>query len=83
VRKAPSSFGGMSLYPGMVVDVRGAGEALDPDAIAATLADDVVFRSPVAVKPYWINAFLPAGPASSMGRMGTPFRVGTSEGWKS
>jgi hypothetical protein len=31
---------------------RKAVEARDPDAIAATLADDVVFRSPVAFRPY-------------------------------
>jgi hypothetical protein len=35
-----------------VIDFRTAVEARDPDAIAATLADDVVFRSPVAFKPY-------------------------------
>lgn len=31
---------------------RKAVEARDPDAMAATLADDVVFRSPVAFRPY-------------------------------
>ncbi|MCR6489112.1 nuclear transport factor 2 family protein [Amycolatopsis sp. OK19-0408] len=31
---------------------RKAVEARDPDAMAATLADNVVFRSPVAFKPY-------------------------------
>lgn len=36
----------------MVIDFRAAVEARDPDAIAAALADDVVFRSPVAFKPY-------------------------------
>ena len=35
-----------------MIDFRSAVEARDPDAIAATLADDVVFRSPVAFKPY-------------------------------
>ena len=35
-----------------MIDFRTAVEARDPDAIAATLADDVVFRSPVAFKPY-------------------------------
>ncbi|GAA3248569.1 nuclear transport factor 2 family protein [Dactylosporangium siamense] len=35
-----------------VIDFRAAVEARDADAIAATLADDVVFRSPVAFKPY-------------------------------
>ena len=35
-----------------MIDFRAAIEARDPDAIAATLADDVVFRSPVAFKPY-------------------------------
>jgi len=35
-----------------VIDFRTAVEARDPDAIAAALADDVVFRSPVAFKPY-------------------------------
>jgi len=35
-----------------VIDFRAAVEARDPDAIAAALADDVVFRSPVAFKPY-------------------------------
>jgi hypothetical protein len=35
-----------------VIDFRAAVEAHDPDAMAATLADDVVFRSPVAFKPY-------------------------------
>jgi len=39
-------------YAGTVIDFRTAVEARDPDAIAATLADDVVFRSPVAFKPY-------------------------------
>ena len=33
-------------------DFRTAVEARDPDAMAATLADTVVFRSPVAFKPY-------------------------------
>jgi hypothetical protein len=31
---------------------RKAVEARDPDAMAATLADNVVFRSPVAFRPY-------------------------------
>jgi hypothetical protein len=35
-----------------VIDFRAAVEARDPDAMAATLADTVVFRSPVAFKPY-------------------------------
>ncbi|MFC4044542.1 nuclear transport factor 2 family protein [Dactylosporangium siamense] len=35
-----------------MIDFRAAVEARDADAIAATLADDVVFRSPVAFKPY-------------------------------
>ncbi len=35
-----------------MIDFRAAVEARDPDAIAAALADDVVFRSPVAFKPY-------------------------------
>ncbi|KUL28016.1 nuclear transport factor 2 family protein [Actinoplanes awajinensis] len=35
-----------------MIDFRTAVEARDPDAIAATLADTVVFRSPVAFKPY-------------------------------
>ncbi|WP_229076791.1 nuclear transport factor 2 family protein [Actinoplanes sp. DH11] len=35
-----------------MIDFRRAVEARDPDAIAATLAEDVVFRSPVAFKPY-------------------------------
>jgi hypothetical protein len=35
-----------------MIDFRSAVEARDPDAMAATLADDVVFRSPVAFKPY-------------------------------
>ncbi|MEV4705087.1 nuclear transport factor 2 family protein [Actinoplanes sp. NPDC049316] len=35
-----------------MIDFRRAVEARDPDAIAAALADDVVFRSPVAFKPY-------------------------------
>ena len=35
-----------------MIDFRTAVEARDPDAIAATLADNVVFRSPVAFKPY-------------------------------
>jgi SnoaL-like protein len=39
-------------YPGTVIDFRAAVEARDPDAMAATLADNVVFRSPVAFKPY-------------------------------
>ena len=33
-------------------DFRAAVEARDPDAMAAALADNVVFRSPVAFKPY-------------------------------
>jgi hypothetical protein len=36
----------------VVIDFRAAVEARDPDAMAATLADDVVFRSPVAFRPY-------------------------------
>lgn len=36
----------------MVIDFRAAVEARDPEAITAALADDVVFRSPVAFKPY-------------------------------
>lgn len=39
-------------YACPVIDFRAAVEARDPDAIAATLADGVVFRSPVAFKPY-------------------------------
>lgn len=39
-------------YPGAVSDFRAAVEARDPDAMAAALADNVVFRSPVAFKPY-------------------------------
>jgi hypothetical protein len=35
-----------------VTGFREAVEARDPDAIAATLAEDVVFRSPVAFAPY-------------------------------
>ncbi|MEU4420886.1 nuclear transport factor 2 family protein [Actinoplanes sp. NPDC024001] len=35
-----------------MIDFRAAVEARDPDAIATTLADTVVFRSPVAFKPY-------------------------------
>ena len=35
-----------------MIDFRAAVESRDPDAIAATLADDVVFHSPVAFKPY-------------------------------
>lgn len=35
-----------------VIDFRAAVEARDAAAIAATLADQVVFRSPVAFKPY-------------------------------
>jgi hypothetical protein len=35
-----------------MIDFRTAVEARDADAIAAALADDVVFRSPVAFKPY-------------------------------
>jgi hypothetical protein len=35
-----------------MIDFRRAVEAGDGDAIAATLADNVVFRSPVAFKPY-------------------------------
>ncbi|WP_305784099.1 nuclear transport factor 2 family protein [Symbioplanes lichenis] len=35
-----------------MTDFRAAVEARDPDAIAATLAETVVFRSPVAFKPY-------------------------------
>ncbi len=35
-----------------VIDFRAAVEARDAAAIAATLADDVVFRSPVAFRPY-------------------------------
>ncbi|WP_435206506.1 nuclear transport factor 2 family protein [Micromonospora sp. bgisy143] len=35
-----------------MIDFRAAVEAGDLDAVAATLADDVVFRSPVAFKPY-------------------------------
>ena len=35
-----------------MIDFRSAVEARDPDAIAATLADDVVFHSPVAFQPY-------------------------------
>ncbi|MFI5930479.1 nuclear transport factor 2 family protein [Micromonospora sp. NPDC051543] len=36
----------------MVIDFRVAVEAGDLDAIEAALADNVVFRSPVAFKPY-------------------------------
>ncbi len=39
-------------YAWAVIDFRAAVEAGDLDAVAATLADDVVFRSPVAFKPY-------------------------------
>jgi hypothetical protein len=39
-------------YAGRVIDFRSAVEARDPAAMAATLAEDVVFRSPVAFKPY-------------------------------
>lgn len=35
-----------------MIDFRSAVEARDPEAIAATLADNVVFRSPVAFRPY-------------------------------
>jgi hypothetical protein len=35
-----------------VTSFRKAVEARDPDAIAASLADNVVFRSPVAFRPY-------------------------------
>ena len=35
-----------------MIDFRAAVEARDPDAMAAALADNVVFRSPVAFKPY-------------------------------
>jgi hypothetical protein len=35
-----------------VSSFRKAVEARDPDAMAATLAENVVFRSPVAFKPY-------------------------------
>ena len=35
-----------------MTDFRAAVEARDPEAIAATLADDVLFRSPVAFRPY-------------------------------
>ncbi|UQU61497.1 nuclear transport factor 2 family protein [Couchioplanes caeruleus] len=35
-----------------MIDFRRAVEARDPDAITATLAGTVVFRSPVAFKPY-------------------------------
>ncbi|MEW2432471.1 nuclear transport factor 2 family protein [Micromonospora sp. NPDC047644] len=35
-----------------MIDFRAAVEARDPDAMTAALADDVVFRSPVAFKPY-------------------------------
>jgi hypothetical protein len=35
-----------------MTDFRSAVEARDPEAIAATLADNVVFRSPVAFRPY-------------------------------
>ncbi|MEU8157127.1 nuclear transport factor 2 family protein [Micromonospora sp. NPDC048986] len=35
-----------------MIDFRAAVEARDADAMAAALADDVVFRSPVAFKPY-------------------------------
>lgn len=39
------TLGGMSEF-------RAAVEARDPDAIAATLAENVVFHSPVAFRPY-------------------------------
>ncbi|GIJ71461.1 membrane protein [Virgisporangium ochraceum] len=42
----------MTPYADAMIDFRSAVEARDPDAMAATLADDVVFRSPVAFKPY-------------------------------
>jgi SnoaL-like domain len=35
-----------------MTDFRKAVEERDPEAIAATLADNVVFRSPVAFRPY-------------------------------
>jgi hypothetical protein len=35
-----------------MTDFRKAVEGRDPEAIAATLADNVVFRSPVAFRPY-------------------------------
>lgn len=35
-----------------MTNFRKAVEARDPDAMAATLAENVVFRSPVAFKPY-------------------------------
>ena len=35
-----------------MIDFRGAVEARDAGAMAAALADDVVFRSPVAFRPY-------------------------------
>jgi hypothetical protein len=35
-----------------MTDFRKAVEQRDPEAIAATLADNVVFRSPVAFRPY-------------------------------
>ncbi|MBP2479046.1 hypothetical protein JOF53_007918 [Crossiella equi] len=35
-----------------MTNFRAAVEARDPEALAATLADDVVFTSPVAFKPY-------------------------------
>ena len=52
VRGRCAVAGPESPYAGAVIDFRTAVEARDPDAIAAALADDVVFRSPVAFKPY-------------------------------
>jgi hypothetical protein len=48
------AFGGGTEppYAGTVIDFRTAVQARDPDAIAAALADNVVFHSPVAFKPY-------------------------------
>lgn len=43
---------GRHPYAGVVIDFRAAVEARDSDALEAALADNVVFRSPVAFKPY-------------------------------
>ena len=47
---------------------RSAIEARDPDAVAAVLADDVVFRSPIVFQPY-------AGRAAAVAVLSAAFEV--------
>jgi len=48
----PTNATNSTVYALHMISFRSAVEARDTEAIAATLADNVVFRSPVAFRPY-------------------------------